>query len=251
MRISIALLNLLIGLVYTSYGIITVRELAKGWKTVGPSHFGLAWCAMAFTCGPHHLAHAGHIAASQSPSGLELAAVVIGVPAGVTWFLLRIEAIRGGPGDRPISGTPLWVKTLPVISAVYVLAFLGAALAQLLPNAEFLPRLMPNILLFFLYTMIGYFLLRTQLSSHAESGGWSLSGLALTIVFPTCALMHVAFLVDVMHGRYPVDPHSVIIDWLAVPAAAYFLWVVRRLYLQTLPDWNLTFSPVSEPVAAA
>jgi hypothetical protein len=103
--------------------------------------------------------------------------------------------------------------------------------------------------LFFLYVMIGYFLLRTQLSSHAETGGWSLSGIALTIVFPTCALMHVAFLVDVAHGRYTVDPYTLIIDWLSVPAAAYFLWVVRRLYLRTLPDWNLTFGQLTEPAA--
>jgi hypothetical protein len=250
MRTAVVLVNLVIGLVYTSYGIITVRELAKGWRTVGLSHFGVAWAAMAFTCGPHHLAHAAHVGFGQSPSGLELAAVVIGVPAGVTWFLLRIEAIRGGRGDRPIHGDPAWVKALPVISIVYAALFLGAAIAELAPHAEFLPRLMPNILLFALYMMIGYYLLRTQLSSHAETGGWSLSGIALTIVFPTCAFMHIAFLVDVVHGRYAVDQSSLIIDWLAVPAAAYFLWVVRRLYLGTLPDWNLTLRPATQPAGA-
>jgi hypothetical protein len=205
---------------------------------------------MAFTCGPHHLAHAAHVGLGQSPSGLELAAVVIGVPAGVTWFLLRIEAIRGGPGDRTIDGDPLWVRALPVLAIVYALAFFGAALVELVPQAQFLPRLMPNILLFALYMTIGYYLLRTQLSSHAETGRWSLSGLALTIVFPTCALMHVAFLVDVVHGRYVVDEQSLIIDWLAVPAAAYFLWVVRRLYLGTLPDWNLNLRPFTAPEGA-
>jgi hypothetical protein len=247
MQTGVAIVNLIIGLVYTSYGIITVRELAKGWRTVGLSHFGVAWAAMAFTCGPHHLAHSAHVALGQSPSGLEFAAIVIGVPAGVTWFLLRIEAIRGGAGDRPINGTPLWVRSLPVLAVIYGLAFFGAVLAELLPRAAFLPRLMPNILLFTLYMLIGYFLLRTQLSTHAESGGWSLSGLALTIVFPTCALMHVAFLTDVVHGRYAVDNSSLVIDWLAVPAAAYFLWVVRRLYLGTLPDWNLSLRPLAVP----
>src|SRR4051812_34879558 len=248
MATGVALVNLIIGLVYTSYGIITVRELVKGRRTVGLSHFGVAWAAMAFTCGPHHLAHAAHVAAGQTPTGLEFAAIVIGVPAGVTWFLLRIEAIRGGPGDRPIQGTPLWVRSLPVLAVIYALAFFGAVLAELVPDAAFLPRLIPNILLFVLYMLIGYFLLRTQLSMHAESGGWSLSGLALTIVFPTCALMHVAFLTDVVHGQYAVDNSTLIIDWLAVPAAAYFLWVVRRLYLGTLPDWNLSLRPLAVPV---
>lgn len=250
MQLAVALVNLIIGVVYTSYGVITARELAKGWRTVGPSHFGVAWMAMAFTCGPHHLAHAVHVGLGQAPSGLELAAVVIGVPAGVTWFLLRIEAIRGGPGDRPIIGDPMWVRVLPVVSALYLLGFLAAALAELLPHASFLPRLMPNITLSILYLLIGYFLLRTQLATRADSGGWSMSGIALTIVFPTCALMHIAFLVDVIHGRYAVDRSTLVIDWLAVPAAAYFLWVVRRLYLGTLPDWNLTLRPLGDPVGA-
>jgi hypothetical protein len=251
MQLAVALVNLVIGLVYTSYGIITVRELAKGWRTVGPSHFGLAWTAMAFTCGPHHLAHAVHVGLSQSPCGLELATVIVGVPAGVTWFLLRVEAIRGGPGDRPIAGDPLWVRALPIISVAYIVAFVAAAVAELVPSASFSPRLMPNIVLSVLYLLIGYFLLRTQLSTRAEKGGWSLSGIALTIVFPTCALMHLAFLVDVVHGRYTADVYSLVIDWLAVPAAAYFLWVVRRLYLGTLPDWNLTLRPLAEPVGTS
>ncbi len=248
MQPAVAIVNLIIGLVYTSYGIITVRELAKGWRTVGPSHFGMAWAAMAFTCGPHHLAHAAHVGFGQSASGLELAAVVIGVPAGVTWFLLRLEAIAGGPGDRPVIGDPLWVRALPLMGALYLVGFFVAVAVELAPSASFLPRLVPNILLFVLYMLIGFALLRTQLATRATSDGWSLSGIALTIVFPTCALMHVAFLVDVVHGRYSVDLHSLVIDWLAVPAAVYFLWVVRRLHLGDLPDWNLTMRPLTEAV---
>src|SRR4051812_50014885 len=113
MAAGVALVNLIIGLVYTSYGIITVRELVKGRRTVGLSHFGVAWAAMAFTCGPHHLAHAAHVAAGQTPTGLEFAAIVIGVPAGVPWVFLRLEAIRGGPGGRAIQGTPPRGRLLP------------------------------------------------------------------------------------------------------------------------------------------
>jgi hypothetical protein len=81
-------------------------------------------------------------------------------------------------------------------------------------------------------------LLRTQLANHALTHGWSLSGLSLTIVFPTCGLMHVMFVVYATTGQYDVGWHGLLIDWLAVPAAIYFLWVVRSLSLGSLTDWN-------------
>jgi hypothetical protein len=60
--------------------------------------------------------------------------------------------------------------------------------------------------------------------------------------------MHAAYLLYAVNGRYPADPNMLVIDWLSVPAAAYFVWVVRCLYRGTLPDWNLTTE--STPVAA-
>jgi hypothetical protein len=177
---------------------------------------------------------------------LELVTVVVGVPAGVTWFLLRIEAVRGGPGDRMIAGDPLWVRALPALGAAYAVAFTVAVVVPLVQRAEFMPRLTPNILLVWLYVMVGYYLLRTQLTSRAQGQPWSLSGISLTIVFPTCALMHAAFLVGAMHGDYATDSEGLVIDWLAVPAAAYFLWVVRRLWLGTLPDWNISLRPLTQ-----
>jgi hypothetical protein len=179
-----------------------------------------------------------------------LATVVVGVPAGVTWFLLRVEAVRGGPGDRLIAGDPLWVRALPLLGVVYGGAFLVAVSGPLVNHAEFSPRLAPNILLVWLYVIVGYYLLRTQLTSRAEGKPWSLSGISLTIVFPTCALMHAAFLAGAVHGDYVADTHGLLIDWLAVPAAAYFLWVVRRLYLGTLPDWNISLRPLSSQAAS-
>jgi hypothetical protein len=69
-------------------------------------------------------------------------------------------------------------------------------------------------------------------------GGWSVSGLALTIVFPTCGLMHAVFAVYATTGRYQVEWHGLLIDWLSVPAAVYFVWVVRNLSLGVFSDWN-------------
>jgi hypothetical protein len=125
-------------------------------------------------------------------------------------------------------------------------------------GAHFGPRMTPNVLLLAVYFLIGYYLLRTQLRNHGPLGGWSVSGLSLTFVFPTCGLMHIAFVVYAAAGRYEVDVHGLVIDWLAVPAALYFVWVVRSMiYLQTFEDWNRSsagvvpeLEPEPEPVNA-
>jgi uncharacterized membrane protein YqjE len=216
---------------------------------MGFSHFGAAWLAMAFTCGPHHLDHGLHTLLLRRPgSGLDLLAVLIGAPAGITWFLLRIEAFTGGRGDRFISGTPRWLSASPTISAIYVTALAAASWSLVRHPHAFSPTMIANGLLVVLYSTIGYFLIRTQLNNHAGLQGWSLSGVSLGVVFPTCAIMHAIYIVYAVSGRYAFDAHLTTIDWLAVPAAAYFLWVVRGLYRDSLVDWNRTSQP--RPVLA-
>jgi hypothetical protein len=242
MNIVVGLLNVALGCVYTSYGIMTAIDLKRGWRTSGFSHFGAAWLVMAFTCGPHHLEHGLHQLWSGRPgAGLELVALVVGAPAGVTWFLLRIEALKGGRGDRPLEGTPTWLRLAPTSFVVYVVGLLAAvALLLVADGGTFGPRLTPNVLLVGLYTMVGYYLLKTQLRRHRNEGGWSLSGVSLTAVFPTCALMHLTWLAYAVTGTYDLEWHLRVIDWLSVPAAIYFLWVVRALSQNALTDWNKT-----------
>jgi hypothetical protein len=235
----VGVLNVLLGMAYTTYGIITIADFKRGWKTMGYSHFGGAWIAMAFTCGPHHLVHGVHVLFEGRVGGpLDLLAVAVGFPAGVVFLSLRIEAFFGGRGDRFVKGTPLWVQSLPTLAGVY-LTILAAATLRI--TATGIPsKVIPNLFLVALYFMIGYFLLRTQLRNHPTVQGWSLSGLALSVVFPTCGLMHGVYAMYAATGQYDtgIDWHGFAIDWLAVPAAIYFLWVVRGLYRQSIRDWN-------------
>jgi hypothetical protein len=69
-------------------------------------------------------------------------------------------------------------------------------------------------------------------------GGWSVSGLCLSAIFPTCALMHAVWASYAISGQYHHDVHGFVIDWLSVPGGLYFLWVVRSLYRDALHDWN-------------
>lgn len=236
----VALTNLALGVAYTGYGIMTAIEMRRDWRTFGFSHFGAAWIFMAFTCGPHHLDHGLHVALEGRLGGpLDLLAVVVGLPVGVLWLWLRVEAFLGGRGDRFVPGDPGWLRAVPTASAVYVtvLAIVGGAVLAG-------PRVSPgfavwaNVILVFLYMNIGWFVLRTQLANRPSMGGWSVSGLCLSAIFPTCALMHGIWAVYAVSGRYAQDGHGLLIDWLSVPAGIYFLTVVRSLYRDSLRDWN-------------
>ena len=239
MILAVALLNIALGVAYTSYGIITALEMKNDWRSFGFSHFGAAWIAMAFTCGPHHLDHGLHVLDGGKAGGLDLLAVVIGLPAGVIWLSLRVEAFMGGRGDRFILGTPRWLRAIPAVAAAYFTVAVTASLVVLARRPiTFEWSLLSNAALVVIYCAIGWFILRTQLRRRPGMSGWSVSGVSLSVVFPTCALMHGIFAVYAMGGTYHHDIHGVTIDWLSVPAGIYFLWVVRRLYQDSLRDWN-------------
>lgn len=239
MSAAVAALNIVLGLVYTQYGTMTLVEMVRNRRSMGFSHFGAAWIAMAFTCGPHHWIHGIHIALEGRQAGaLDLVAVLVGAAAGVAWFVLRVEAFRGGRGDRFWSGDPVWVMALPTIAGIYATALIAAAIGVGPLSSAHLAAVLPNLLLVGIYCAIGWFLVRTQIANRRPLGGWSVSGLSLAIIFPTCAAMHAVYALYGLSGRYAADAHGLGIDRLAVPAGVYFLWVVRALYSGTYADWN-------------
>jgi hypothetical protein len=233
----VATLNITLGLVYTQYGTMTMIDMWRN-RAMGFSHFGAAWVAMAFTCGPHHFAHGLHALEGTGADVLDVIVVAVGFPAGVVWFLLRVEAFRGGRGDRFVAGNPKWLLALPTLSGVYITAILAAMLVGGLGAVAVSPSVIANLMLVGLYSAIGYYLARTQLANRKPLGGWSVSGLALTIVFPTCAIMHGVYAYYQVTGAYANDLHMSILDWISVPAAIYFLWVVQSLYRGAFHDWN-------------
>jgi len=238
MTASLGSLNALLGFAYILIGFMTLSDLKKGRRTMGFSHFGAAWVALAFSCGSHHLIHSMHLLAEGRVGGsLELVTVLIGLPPGLIFLALRIEAMFGGRGDRFVYGTPLWMKALAPAGAIYLTA-LGAAAMNLaitgVPN-----KVAPNLILVGLYLWIWYFIWRTQVRNREIMHGWSLSGVALAVIFPTCTLMHALYATYAATGLYAdVDWHGLAIDWVSIPATLYFLWVVRGLYRGTLRDWN-------------
>jgi hypothetical protein len=137
-----------------------------------------------------------------------------------------------------VPGTPWWLRCVPPLAGVYLAVIVAGAVASLGSQPRFDSLVVANGLLVVIYMAIGFFILRTQLANRPSMAGWSVSGLCLSVIFPTCALMHAIWGAYDVSGRYHADVHGLMIDWLSVPAGLYFLWVVRRLYRDTLSDWN-------------
>ncbi len=74
---------------------------------------------------------------------------------------------------------------------------------------------------------------RTQAARRPLLGGWSLAGVAMAGVCPTCGASHlVAGLVS------EPDLHMLLFDLPGVPASLFFLWVVHRVSSDSPADWN-------------
>ena len=81
--------------------------------------------------------------------------------------------------------------------------------------------------------MVGWYLFVTQVQRYMTDRSWSLSGLALAAVFPTCALMHVIHALS-----FGAHSATLVFDLLGVPASIYFLWVVKRVHRDSVINWN-------------
>ena len=185
------ILALLTGIAYTGLGVITGYELMRHRRSRGFSHFGAAFLVMAFTCGPHHLVHAWrHLIAAEPAHGPMIAALAIGLAPGLIFIGLRAEAAFGGRGDRLIAGTPLWLELIPALMAIAAGAVLWETLRHAAAMDVDLRALIPNAILFVNYFLVGFFTGRTQLARRPVLAGWSLSGVAMSGVFTTCAASH-------------------------------------------------------------
>jgi hypothetical protein len=234
MGLIIGVGNIVLGLAFLGLAYFGIAEIARDGRARGVSRFGLAYVAMAITCGPHHL-----ISGFQALDGFDVTwmmtvATLIAVPAGTVFVGLRIEAVCGRRGDRFISGTPWWLVTIALGFFVLVGAVAAASLRAFVEHDSFSTlALIPNLVVTITYGAVGVLLFRTQVLRRAHLGGWSLSGLALGAIFPTCALMHLVFSLTAS-GDASICPA----DLLGIPASIYFLWVVNRLYRQAIVDWN-------------
>jgi hypothetical protein len=252
MSIVVGLGNLAIGLAYASLGVLSAWETASLHRYRGWSRFGLGFSLMAASCGPHHLVHGWHVLQGASVSWPMFAATVIGLPAGLTFVLLRLERMWGGQGERIVTAT---ADRMAMLAGAFILAT-GALAAGVFvqpgsdalwqfvctssglvtrpePGVDFTSlTFIANVFVTVTYGMVGWYLGDCQVRRYLTNGVWSLSGVSLSGVFFTCALMH---LVDATtHG----DSGMLFFDLLGIPASIYFLWVVKLVHNDSVMDWN-------------
>jgi hypothetical protein len=266
MTIFIGVSHLLIGMAYMGLGLLSAGEVVHQYRQRGLSRFGLGFAMMAASCGPHHLVHGWCVLNGGAASVPMLTVTLIGLPAGLVFCLLRTEAMLGGRGDRTILATPHavvavvigllvtvgslvgWSVATPAVpvpdqAVCTVLGIQYPAAAQ--SGIDFTsPVVLANLWVTFTYGMVGWYLSDTQIRRYVSTRSWSLSGLALSAVFPTCAAMHLILALSAN-----ADPATLPFDLLGVPTSIYFLWIIKRLHMDSVVDWNRhpTLSVVAQP----
>jgi len=246
--------NLLIGTAYVGLGLLSGWEVISQYRYRGLSRFGVGFSLMAASCGPHHLAHGWSVLQTGIVSTPLLVMTLMGLPAGVVFCRLRVEAMLGGRGDRTvvissrvvaIVGVGFlatvgllvgWSLTAPPDPGQIICSALGNVSATTLLGSRIdvaSIRVIANLWVTVAYGMVGWYLMETQIRRFVVSRLWSLSGLSLAAVFPTCAAMHL-----ILALTCTSEAATLPFDVLGVPASFYFLRVVRRLYVDSLVDWN-------------
>lgn len=253
MALIIGVGNLLVGMAYVTLGLLSAWEATRYYRVRGPSRFGVGFSLMAASCGPHHLVHGWCVLQGGAVSTPMLAVTLTGLPAGIVFCWLRAEAMLDGRGDRTVAvnGSVMGSAVITALVAVSVLA--GWAMATppdpyqvicttpgirswFLGAGDGIPAtlvLLSNLWVTFTYAMVGWYLADTQIRRYVSTRSWSLSGLALTAVFPSCAAMHL-----ILALTSSQDTSTLFFDLLGVPASVYFLWVVKQLHANSAIDWN-------------
>ena len=245
--------NLLVGMAYVTLGLLSAWEAASQYRYRGLSRFGLGFSLMAASCGPHHLLHGWCVLQGGTVSTPMLAVTLTGLPAGIVFCYLRAESMLSGRGDRTVA------INSPVMGGAVITALIGVGLlagwAMATPpdinpficTTETIQSgllgvgssigaslvLYSNLWAAAAYAMVGWYLGDTQIRRYVSTRSWSLSGLALTAVFPSCAAMHL-----ILALTSSQETGTLLFDLIGVPASVYFLWVVRQLHADSAIDWN-------------
>lgn len=241
--------HLLVGTAYALLGLLSAWEAATQYRSRGLSRFGLGFSLMAASCGPHHLVHGWCVLQGDAVTAPMLAVTLLGLPAGLVFCWLRVEAMREGTGDRRIVARPhlmitgmvAWLGTVGALAGWSIASPPGPGQAvcttgrlATAAGVDFTsPVLLANVFVTLTYAMVGWYLIETQARRYMAYRAWSLSGLSLAAIFPTCAAMHL-----ITAFTSGPDAATLPFDLLGVPASVYFLWVVRRLHMDSVVDWN-------------
>jgi hypothetical protein len=223
-----------VALAYLALAGLVGLELLRFGSRRGFSQFGTAFVLMAGAIGVHHLlegirafgdAHVG--------SSLIVDALVLGLLPAAVFVALRAELALGGRGDRFLVGTPWWLRVVPWAGTFAGGVLAAAVVDHVAHHGMALWKTWPSLVLTIAYTAAGMLVVRAQTARRGATGGFSVSGLALAAMFPTCAVMQAT-----TAATGGVDVTVFLVDIATVPASAWFLLSTLRLHRSVLRDWN-------------
>jgi hypothetical protein len=217
---------LLGGASFAFLAVVSVSELLRRRsRPASSARFGLAFLLVSLTAAPYLASFGVRLLtdADSVPGALVIASAMPLLPL-LLFAGLRIEAQTGARGERFIPGIPTWLPAVPLTWATVAGAVGWIALGDARASGVDALALGVEVLVLLLSLAVGSVLLHAQVERRRLLGGWSMSALSLTALFPAFGFFHA------MSGLLarPGDIELALAA-LAVPAALYFLWVVRRL----------------------
>lgn len=230
-----ALLNAGTGSAYIAgVGVFSFLLARKAWS-MGDHRLAMVFyglVGMASSCGPHHLHLAEHFALSiDRPTTPDLVAITVALPFGAAWLWWQAPVVmrraRWSP-DWRIDGSKDWPLLMLAALIAYVTLVVRSA-AHGLPAHHVEAGIQLTLLV--LYCVIGYLLWTGQLRFRRITGTWSAKGLALAVIFPTCAAEHACYGLAVAAGRYASDVHPIGEAWIdswGILVAVFFVVVTVR-----------------------
>jgi hypothetical protein len=234
MSLAIGWLSLAAALAYLALAGLVGMELLRFGGRRGFSQFGTAFVLMAGAIGVHHLLEGVNaLGDDRVTSSLAVDALVIGLLPTAVFVALRAELALGGRGDRFLAGTPWWLRAVPWVATFAGGVLAAAVIDHVAQHGMALWKTWPSIVLAIAYAIAGMLVIRAQTARRGATGGFSVSGLALGAMFPTCAVMQAT-----TAATGGVDVTVFLVDIATVPASAWFLLSTLRLHRSGLRDWN-------------
>jgi len=246
--VAVGLVHAATAAAYLFLFVVAVGEVRSARRVTS---FGAALTLMFLGCGMHHAVHAEHaLIFGRASSPLVLAGLLVAAVPSAIFLALRLEAMRGGRGDRFLGGTPAWLALAPTALGAFAGILVLAALAEGPSPVTDVPGLASNLV--FLLCLLLF------LSIEAGASDERLAAIAADRPPIATALAHFAWgtrqylLVTTVFGLIVAVLDSVALWLLGVPLA--LTWGFSRSSPTTSPTSDSSSAwcrPRSSPCSRA
>lgn len=181
----------------------------RNWRS---SVFGMSMLAVSLTSGLHAIVRGYFtINGELTPTGVEpldIASLIVCFGPLPVFGIAHMRARSGRWREWTVKGNPAWLLLIIGVLGIYA----GGFLQRFLDTVRF--HHIPvhwarfdanyNLVLWGLYLLCAHLWLRYQVKARKATGRWSVSGMALGLIFVTMSLHRLAQAIEVASGAYVV-----------------------------------------------